>query len=290
MQNYKLKFMKQKLLLILPVAGLIGYSFFKKDDNISKYHLDGIEGINFSSNPLPAKTGAPGEGKCTDCHAGTAMSAEGVVDFTLSGGPSYTPGNVYPITISTVGGAKNGFELTILDADNNQAGTFTAGANTSVVSSGGREYIRHSSSLGELSFTFNWTAPAEESGELTAYYAMNKSNNSGTNSGDEIFLGNKAIPSVFASVKENPVEEGYTAFFNSQTKELNLAYAIFNDAKVVLNVQDLSGRLVQYFDFGQQSAGNYTENLNVDKLNERGIYIVSLFVDNKVYNRKVLFE
>ncbi len=282
--------MKKSLLLLIPAAGLVGLSFFNMKSTITKYHADGVTGVLNSVNPPAARTGAPGEANCTACHSGATMSAEGVVDFTLSGGPMYIPGTSYPITISTVGGGKNGFELTILDADGNQAGTFSAGANTSVTSAGGRQYIRHSASVGITSWTFDWTAPATESGELTAYYSFNKSNANGSTSGDEIFLGNTTVPSEFSGIAENPVDDAYNVFFNSNTRELNLAYSIFDNRRVVLNVQDLSGRLVQYFDLGQQAAGNYTEKLMVDQAENAGVYIVSLFVDNKVYNRKLMLN
>lgn len=282
--------MKKSLLFILPIAGVIGYSFFSGETSVSKYHNDGILETAFSSNPPGARTGAPGEANCTMCHSGEVMSAAGVVDFTLSGGPSYTPGSSYPITISTVGGAKNGFELTILDASNNQVGSFTAGEHSSVTVEGGKEYIRHSASDGVTAWNFEWTAPDVESGELTAYYIMNKSNNNGSTSGDEIFVGNVTIPSFFAGVEENKIDNAYSVYVNQSTKQLNLSYALIEDSKVVLNVQDLSGRLIQYYDLGNQSTGSYTEQLPLDQVSGSGVYIVSLFVGNKVYNRKVMID
>ena len=282
--------MNKKLLLLVPVIGFAGLSFLTKEDRISTYHADGIEGVTFSSNPPAAKTGAPGEGKCTDCHMGEAMSGDGVVFFTVSGGPSYTPGSTYPVTVSVLDGASNGFEMTIIDAEGNQAGSFEAGANSNVTTSGGREYVRQNAAAGETSWTFNWTAPATEMGELTAYYAVNKANNDGSTNGDEIFLGQESIPLLGASIVENPIDKAYKVFFNEQTEQLNLSYSLMDDAKVVLNVQDLSGKLIQYYDLGNQGSGDYNEILPLTQVDAPGVYLISLFVDNMVFNRKVMLR
>jgi hypothetical protein len=281
--------MNKKLLFTLSLAGIAGMSFFYNPDRITKYHNDGIETVNFSSNPPAAKTGAPGEGNCTDCHSGSVLSADGVVDFSVGGGPGYIPGNTYTLIVSSIGGAKNGFELTVLDAANNQAGTLTAGANSNVTSSGGREYIRHSSSLGENTWVFEWTAPAEDAGELTAYYTVNKANNDGATSSDEIYVGSTPIPLFGASISENELDASYNAYYNQAAQELNLSYSLPEETKVVLNVQDLSGRLVTFRDFGDQPAGDYNETFQVNNVTANSIYIVSLFVDNTVLNRKIMF-
>ncbi len=282
--------MKKLVVSLLVFVGIASISFFSVEGKITKYHVDGIEVVNFTSNPPAARTGAPGEANCTACHTGTAMSGEGVVFFTVGGGPNYTPGDTYPISIATVGGSKNGFELTILDGSDNQAGTFTAGDNSSVVSEGGRQYIRHSASEGLGSWTFNWTAPATNVGELTAYYAMNKSNNSESSSGDEIFLGSTAIPPFNVSVVENKLDKAYNVTYNNLTKQVSLSYSLFDNAKVVLNIQDLSGRLIQTLDFGYKSVGDYSEQVEINNPSMNGLYVVSLFVNNRVLNRKLMIN
>jgi hypothetical protein len=280
--------MKKLVVIALVFIGIASISFFSVEGKVTKYHSDGIDGVNFSSNPPAARTGAPGEANCTACHAGTAMSAEGVVFFTVGGGPNYTPGETYPISIATVGGSKNGFELTILDGSDNQAGTLAAGPNTSIISEGGRQYIRHSASEGMGSWTFDWTAPATNVGELTAYYSFNKANNNDGSSGDEIFLGSTAIPPFNVSIAENPLEKGYNVSYNNLTKQVSLNYSLIEKAKVVLNVQDLSGRLIQTVDFGYKTTGDYSEQLTLNELDISGMYVVSLFINKRVLNRKLM--
>lgn len=282
--------MTKYLLVLVPVVGFVGFSFFNKGEKIMTYHADGIETINYGGNPPAEKTGAPGEGNCTECHTGDVMSAEGVVDFTIGGGPNYTPGSTYPVTISSIGGPKNGFELTILDADGNQAGTLTGGGDVSITTAGGRQYARHTNSLGLTTFNFMWEAPATDMGELTAYYAVNKADNNGSSAGDEIFLGSTAIGVFGASISENELEKGYKVTYNSLSKELNLNYKLVDNARVMLNIQDLSGKLIENYDFGYQNDGSYNEVLPVTKVSTEGVYVVSLFINNRVLNRKVVLN
>lgn len=283
--------MKKSLLFLIPAAGLIGFSFLYKSNNLSTYHIDDTEGVDFSANPPTGRTGAPEEGRCTDCHTGDVLSAEGVIDFSVGGGPTYLPGGSYPLIISTLDGVKNGFQITVLDADGNQAGTFDSGDNYTVTSAEGREYAHHSASTGITNWVVNWNAPTSDIGDLTIYYSFNKSNNNGATSGDEIYLGTMDVPADPASgISENVLEKAYKIYFNEQTRELNLNYSLLKEAKVILNIQDLSGRLVEFYDFGLQGQGDYQETLPVTKVDKEGIYILSLFVDNRVMNRKLMLK
>lgn len=257
---------------------------------ISKYHNDGPEKILSSVNPPAARTGAPGENNCTGCHAGTVQSATGNVDVTFSGvGNSYIVGTVYTITIGIPAGTKNGFEMTILDDNDDKAGTFTNGTNTSIISSIGRQYIRQSASIGINLWTFTWTSPATDMGDLTIYYAVNKSNATSNTAGDIIYLGQLNLTSdIFNTVTKNEKADlNYSVLYNSMSQELNVNYQLDDKANVLLTIQDMSGRLIQQIDFGSQSNGNYSETLILRDSPVSGIYVVSLIVNNNVYNRKI---
>jgi hypothetical protein len=260
---------------------------------ITKYHDDGVERAWSSVNPPAAKTGAPGETNCTSCHLGTAQSADGVITVTFSGaGDEYIVSQAYTITISIATGTKNGFEMTILDDSNLKAGTFTAGTGSSITNSGGKQYIRHNASVGMQAWSFTWTAPATDVGDLTMYYAFNKSNAAGNTGGDVIYLGQYNLGSaVFNTVTDyEKTDAGYTAYYNSADQQLNLGYTLDHDARVVLSVQDVSGRLIQQVDLGHQASGIYQEQVRLTMQPPAGIYVVSLLVDNNVYNRKVAIQ
>ncbi|WP_027421006.1 choice-of-anchor V domain-containing protein [Crocinitomix catalasitica] len=277
-----------KLLLLASVA-LLSFAFIFTPNRISTYHVDDITAVNWGSNPPAARTGAPGESTCTVCHAAEVMSSDGVVSFSMAGGPEYVPGEIYPITISTVGGPRNGFEMTILDEDNNRAGTFSAGDNSSVASSDGREYIRHENSTGITSWTFDWEAPAVASGPLTAYYIMNKSNNNGNSRGDEIFIGNELIPLTGTSSISaiEILDQSFDVHYVSKLNKLQVKYKINEPAHITINVQDLSGKIISSTNYGVMSAGEDQKQIAIDDNIDTGIYVVSIFIDNKVLNRKV---
>ncbi len=155
----------------------------------------------YSGNPPNAKTGAPGEGNCTQCHSGSLNSGNG--SFQISATPStYTPGQVYTVTVtlSDPGQSRWGFELTALDGTDafsqaSGAFTITDGANTQLGYDAGlnREYVKQTSSgtyngtsNGPVSWQVQWTAPNDATPPVTFYAAGNAANGGGS-SGDYIY-------------------------------------------------------------------------------------------------------
>jgi hypothetical protein len=283
--------MTKKLLFLIPIAGILSFSYFDKEGTMSTYHNDGIDGMLNSANPPTQKTGAPGEGNCTDCHTGTTQSSSGTVTFDFSGtGLQYAPGQTYSMDL-TGAGVKNGFQLTVLDASDNAAGTFTAGTNSTTVASGGKEYIHHTASAGISAWTFDWNAPATDMGNLTVYYAYNRSNDNGSTANDVIYLGQEmlTIDASASITSHQKLDQAFEAYVNTNTQQLNLKYQTIDHSSVILNVMDLSGKLVYREDFGKKNPGAQTEQIDLSSINQTGIYFVSLLINNEVVNRKVMF-
>jgi hypothetical protein len=158
----------------------------------------------FSSLPPAAKTGAPGDGLCTECHTGVMNLNDGVGSVTIGGVPDpYTPTQTYTLTVTvrrTVQEIRWGFELVPLKSSNNSgAGTL---ANTTLLTAtqpfGSRTYISHTTfnpghdgtfeaQPDSATWTFTWTAPAAGAGAVTFYAAGNAANGNGFNSGDHIY-------------------------------------------------------------------------------------------------------
>jgi len=276
------------------IAAWFALSFVKEAGGADgKFHTYLGSSRNLSINPPVARTGAPDENNCTQCHLGSVLSAGGVVNLNFSGlGGAYYPDSTYEFTLEIPSGIKNGFEMTILDENDDQAGTFTAGPNTTSPNFNGRDYIRHSASAGMHSWTFNWTAPSDNVGDLHAYFAVVRSDSSLTQDDDEVFLGQDIIePAADAGFsKYAKLDRDFRVHFDSATEELFTEFRVDGHDRVVINVQDLTGRLIQYFDLGVLSPGNYQEHLNPDKVDKSGIYFVSLFLGNKVFDRKIYIE
>lgn len=278
------------LFVIILTTLTFGFLSFKEGHATSTHYVASPPIQNYTTNPPTNKTGAPGESTCTDCHSGSILSSAGVVDFDFSGqNSSYIPGQTYDLSISVLNGNKNGFQAIILDANNQKAGSFTNGSNTNTVLSNGKEYIRQSSASGITNFEFQWTAPTNNAGNLTAYYSFNKSNADGTTSGDLIYIGNQTINSTStSSISKNEINPlKVNAFWNPNTKQIHVEYTINERAKIMVNVQSLSGQLIQSTTIGNQDAGQHDHLLKTNNI-PTGMYIVSTFIGNRVHNKKLM--
>lgn len=153
-----------------------------------------------SGGPPAGVTGAPGQSTCNQsfCHTGNSIDESGG-SLSISNVPAnYELNKDYPITvtISRSGQSRWGFELAVLaDADSMQAGviTLTDETNTQLVTSGGINYIMHTSTGtnrgedGPSSWSFTWTSPETDIGSVKFYAAGNAANNNGSTSGDFIY-------------------------------------------------------------------------------------------------------
>jgi len=163
-----------------------------------------------SSRPPAAKTGAPGEGLCNECHSGNAVN-DGVGSVAIGGVPTaYTPSQTYSLTatVQRSGQIRWGFELTVLkNSDSTAAGAL---ANTTLLTSTqtslGRAYVSHTTLNGQDgtfsgspsgAWTFDWTAPAAGAGAVTFYAAGNAANGNGSTNGD--FIYSTSVASTEAS-------------------------------------------------------------------------------------------
>ena len=155
----------------------------------------------FSAGPPAGYTGAPGEEPeaCAECHV-PPDAGTGTISITAP--QTYVPGQTYPITVTHSNSDPTrqrwGFQLTVLDTADEKAGELqSTNGLTQVLNNQGpgskRQYIEHAAAgtfVGQsngASWTFNWTAPAEDVGPVTFYTAGNQANNDGNTSGDYIY-------------------------------------------------------------------------------------------------------
>jgi len=156
------------------------------------------------------------------CHTGTAVNGGGgKVTAAFSGGMTYTPGGA-PITITvTVTDPKNvkyGFQMSSRTSSSDaQAGTFSFGATVQNLlilcsdptdqpqnvpsglgnngidcpSSTPLEFISHyyaaAALVGSSPYTFTWTPPSSNVGNIIFYVAGNAVNGDGTDAGDHVY-------------------------------------------------------------------------------------------------------
>jgi hypothetical protein len=149
------------------------------------------------SGPPAARTGAPGESNCTSCHSLVGNTGQ----FTIAPPATYTPGQTYQIVVrhSTTDSTRKrwGFELTALTSANTTAGTLAnINTNTKIITGSAKSYIEHTSAgsyggqLGGAVWTFNWTAPVTNVGNVTFYAAGVQADNNGAEDFDQMYLVN----------------------------------------------------------------------------------------------------
>ncbi len=150
----------------------------------------------YRSGPPAGVSGAPGERSCwaAGCHqspTGALIENSNAIDITFPAGPRYRPGveQRLRLTISDAQGRGFGFQLSVRDEQNRQAGTLApVDARTQVLSAGGISYLGHTNPVGDGIFEFHWTPPATAAGPISFYVAANAANMNGSASGDRIHL------------------------------------------------------------------------------------------------------
>jgi hypothetical protein len=151
----------------------------------------------FPDNPPNAKTGAPGEGTCLDCHSSYDLnSGDGSVE--ILGIPSVVnPGQTYTVEVMVSHPTliRWGFEIAAKRDNQSQGGSFnvTDNINTTSGTSNGIDYIKQRSAgtfynqTGSASWLMDWTAPDVYEGEINFYAAGVASNGAYSNYGDEVY-------------------------------------------------------------------------------------------------------
>lgn len=141
------------------------------------------------------RTGEPGtDPTCTLCHSagdfGTTTSIEVTHADSAGAVSSYLPGTEYvlQITVNTSNGdaPAHGMQSTAVDANGNNAGTFSApSANAQLENVNGRHIFEHSQTSASNTFTATWLSPTN-GGDVTFYASGLAANGNGASGGDEV--------------------------------------------------------------------------------------------------------
>ena len=183
--------------------------------------LSNASGPAFNGNG--GRTGAPGEGTCSNCHGGGSFNPNVNIQVFENGtstpATSYVGGNTYDVRVtvsSTTGTPRFGFQLTALTPSNTVAGTFNSpSSNTRTVSTGGRNYIEQNARSLSGIFTAKWVAPASGSGLVTLYSSGNCVNANGGTSQDNATNTSISLPEFTI-----PLSASITRFIGSLQPDL----------------------------------------------------------------------
>lgn len=267
--------MNKKILLFSATLGIayLGFTSYSAGPGGSGLNLTG------SSGSAASCSGA-------GCHP----SATGKT-MALSGGPvflkvkssseavtngKYIAGTTYVVTFSGTNSTplpKFGFQIACIKSDKTNAGTLTATAtNTAKRTVAGVSIIEHTAALpqgtlpGTYNVSFEWTAPAAGTGNVTFAGIFNAVNGSSSVLGDEPSNG---LTQVFteqpASINEKINNIASKIYPNPCSNVLNIE--TFGTAKFMSTVYDLAGR--------QVIAPSHQNNIDVSALNA-GVYMLRL--------------
>lgn len=279
------------LLAFGAIAGTLTLASFHSSNEASINKNENIH--RWSTGSPGGKTGAPIDGVCTDCHEGTVQngSAMNTVVISDQNGPvtEYTPGMDYEVTISmATNNAKNGFEIVPLASDNTQAGTVsTIDNNTQFIDLGATKRITHDFAGNSLtSWSFAWTAPNTNVGDVTFYLATNLTNGNMGGNGDAIFASQHVIGST-ASISNNIVKLGIQSVYDPTTMSICLTIDSKASGETSINIIGLDGKSVQFEKLGKVSVGETQKMIKLDGGIPKGVYVLHVNVGNNFTSKKV---
>lgn len=199
------------------------------------------------------RTGSPGDGgaNCTGCHSGTPINEEGWILSEIMG-TGYSPGETYSIFVTGIDADadKWGFEATAEDQSGNKVGTFIPGVLGMTQLANNNTAITHTllgnnplADTGTVWF-FTWTAPAESSGDITFYAAINAANGDGGTGGDNIHLSQfTASPAV--GISDNFATNPISFYPNPATDYIYIESKINEQQNTSMDIINLHGQLVK---------------------------------------------
>ncbi len=187
--------MKKSMLISVLLVATIAFLSFDFFSN-SSFLSGGGAAPGYAGDP------AGGNKTCTSCHSGpdaTFISELITSDIPAEG---YTPNTSYSITATVAGSghSKFGFEVSAQDSIGTFVGVLNATSPVTKLVGTGNNYITHTSDgtsgVSTKSWTFDWTSPAEETGDITFFAAFIVSNANLNTSGDTVYTSTLDISEI----------------------------------------------------------------------------------------------
>lgn len=242
-----------------------------------------------------ARTGSPGDGGNTcansGCHTGITLGTKTNVITSNIPAEGYTPGTKYTITATTKSSPTRnmfGFQISPQSVTGTLLGTITITNSTQTQVTGGGKYVTHkqagiNGTNGVKTWSFDWTAPAVGTGDVTFYGTINHANANGGASGDSIFKTTYVVKEKVSGVginKDELSQLGFTVYPNPASH----AIYVKNDNSVAYNqieIYDLTGKLVYTLNESEIINLDLQIKINLNNL-EKGMYLMKISNNNEV--------
>jgi hypothetical protein len=259
-----------------------------------------------NANGKSIKTGAPGEGTCRDCHNSNPLNSSGG-SVTISSpdliGNQYVGGTTYQIDVTVERASINlfGFGFEALLPSGANAGTLVVTNSTQMhiltgtVSGNVRNTMTQKTNgglgSGTKTFSFNWTAPAAGTGDVTFYATGNATNQSGNTSGDFVYSTSLALSenNPSGNMEFNAVNADMNIFPNPAVETINATLHIGQKGQYEVRLFSLSSGQQVYAETKYFHPGN---NLLTIENNgwDSGIYLLQISTNEQQIQGKILLQ
>ena len=225
-------------------------------------------GYNNSAGPITVqnqdRTGGPlANGFCgnTGCHASGAFdpSLEIVIMDGSTAVTEYVPGQTYTVEVTINAGngspAEYGLQAVALTETNEQAGSYAdPGAPLAIKALNNLDYIEHTSPSNSNTFTFDWIAPAAQSGPVTIYASGVAANDGMGSGGDGADAGSITLTELVSGINNIaslPIEVELIG--NPILEDLRLTLSTVEHIYLTFRIVDRTGSIVHQKNIGVAS-------------------------------------
>lgn len=270
--------MNKKILLFSATLGIayLGFTSYSAGPFAGEGNITGSGTKAASCSGGSCHSGSTGKTKSLFASPGVAFSLKVKSSGLAEAAGVYMPGTTYVVTFSVVNEdikPKYGFQAScVKTTGKTKAGTLVATmANTTKkTETSGVELIEHTTALtgstGQYIITFEWTAPATGTGDVTFYGIVNAVNGTGTTAGDDPSGELKAtFKDKTTSINEKINNIASKVYPNPCSNVLNIETA--STAKFMATVYDVAGR--------QVIAPSHHSSIDVSSLTN-GLYMLRL--------------
>lgn len=236
--------------------------------------------MSSSGGRTDGRSGSPGDSgsSCAACHSGGNFSSSLNITTNIPAS-GYNTNTSYNITVtnSSTGASGHGFQLVAEKTSNNsKTGTLAAGSGSRI--NGTADRITHSG-VSQNSWSFTWTSPATDQGEVKFYAASVATNGNGGTTGDQVVTtstsGNTALgiseaKRLHFSMHPNPATDNLTIQLPASSE------------KATIQFYDYIGRLAL-----TKTVFSSDNEINIESLNA-GIYILKVISEDKIGSQKFI--
>lgn len=238
--------------------------------------------ISNTSGAPAGRTGSPADGlNCASsgCHSGTATVSPSQIITSNVPSSGYVPGQTYTITatVSQTGINKFGFQISPQAANGQLLGSLaiTNATATKIVST---KYVTHTTagaagSNNSRTWSFNWTAPAAGTGDVTFYGAFNYTNGQSNSSGDIVRLNTLTVnEGTGVGIAENSIDNTISVFPNPVVDRIHVKAELKEASNVSIRLMDLNGRLMNVNETFDGTPGTSVYSLEIPSSVPSGVY------------------